>query len=290
MKKLVLLMTTLLLALMLVFTPVLAEEAPSEATEAPAATEVAEAEATEAPATTEVAEAEATEAPAADDAAEAEEPEEEESWASEAFGDLTGMKWYTAVILVVLVVMGIVMGGSRQKWNSRQIAYAAMCIAIAFVLSCIKLFRMPQGGSVTPAAMLPLILFTLAFGPAKGLVTGCAFGLLQLIEDPYVIHPVQLLVDYPLAYGAMAVACLALLLPEKAEKFRLPLAVLLGYAARLVMATISGVVFFAKYAGDQNVLVYSIVYNASYLAPEALIACVLTFIPGMNRLTKRMHA
>lgn len=261
MKKMVLLMIAVLLSAVLALAPALAEETP-----APEAT----------------AEVVAEEA--------APEETEEESWAGEAFGNLTGMKWYTAVILVVLAVMGVVLSRNRQQWSSRQIAYAAMCIAIAFVLSCIKLFHMPQGGSVTPAAMLPLILFTLSFGPVKGLVVGCAFGLLQLIEDPYVIHPIQLLVDYPLAYGAMAIACLAMLLPEKAEKFRLPLAVLLGYAARLVMATLAGVVFFAEYAGEQNVWIYSIVYNASYLAPEALIACVLTFIPGMNRLTERMRA
>ena len=213
--------------------------------------------------------------------------EQEPGVLSEMFAGLIGMKWYTAVILVALAAMGVVLcRGRKQAWTSRRIAYAAMCIAIAFVLSCIKLFRMPQGGTVTPAAMLPLILFAMAFGPAQGMVVGCAYGFLQLIEDPYIIHPVQLLVDYPMAYGVMAVACIALLIPERAERLRLPAAVLLAYAARLVMATVSGVVFFAEYAGEQNVLIYSVVYNASYLVPEALIACALTLIPGMGRLTR----
>ena len=164
-----------------------------------------------------------------------------------------------------------------------------MCIAIAFVLSCIKLFRMPQGGSVTPAAMLPLILFCMACGPVQGLAVGCAFGLLQLIEDPYVIHPIQLILDYPAAYGAMCVACLANLLPEKAKYFRLPLGVVLGYLARLVMAVLSGVIFFAEYAGDQNVLLYSLGYNAAYLAPEMVIAMLISLIPGMARLVETIR-
>lgn len=216
--------------------------------------------------------------------------EEEENWIEEKLGDLLGMKWYTAVILAALIVLGAMMSVKRQRWSARELSYAAMCIAIAFVLSCIKLFRMPQGGSVTPASMLPLILFMLAFGPVKGAIAGCAYGLLQLVEDAYVVHPMQLLLDYPLAFAAMAVACLASLLPKKAERFRLPLAVVLAYAARLVVSTLSGVIFFAEYAGEQNVWIYSLGYNASYLAAEAFLACALTFIPGMNRLTKMMRA
>lgn len=218
-----------------------------------------------------------------------EEPNEEESLLSEMFGDLAGMRWYTAAILVVLAGVGLVLCTGKKNWTTRRIAYAAMCIAISFVLSCIKLFHMPQGGSVTPAAMLPLILFALACGPVQGLVVGCAYGLLQLVEDPYVIHPIQLLTDYPLAYGVMIAACLALLLPEKAKRFRLPLAVILGYLARWAMAVLSGVVFFAEYAGDQNVLIYSMGYNIAYLAPEMLIAVVIAFIPGWDRLIQMIR-
>ena len=214
--------------------------------------------------------------------------EEEETVLQQMLGNLTGMHWYTAVIVVVLLVMGIMLT-KKSQWTTRRLAYAAMCIAIAFVLSCIKLFRMPQGGSVTPAAMLPLILFCMACGPVQGLAVGCAFGLLQLIEDPYVIHPVQLILDYPAAYGAMCVACLANLLPEKAKRFRLPLGVALGYVARLVMAVLSGVIFFAEYAGDQNVILYSLGYNAAYLAPEMVIAVLISLIPGMARLVETIR-
>ena len=212
-----------------------------------------------------------------------------ESWFSDAFGSLLGLKWYTALIVVLLLIMGAVMCTQKKgSWNAKRLSYAAMCIAIAFVLSCIKLFRMPQGGSVTPAAMLPLIMFALACGPAQGLVVGCAFGLLQMVEDLYVIHPMQLLVDYPMAYAALALGCLALLLPEKYDRFRLPLAVLLGYLGRYLMATISGAVFFAEYAGEQNAWVYSLAYNISYLGVEAVIACAIAFIPGFNRILKAM--
>ncbi len=272
MKKVVCLVLMLVLALL----PMAIAET---ATVAPDATVEASAETSAEPEATAGVSAEETEAPA--------EEEEEESAAQRMFGDLTGMHWYTAAIVAVLLVMGLVISRSKKsKWTARRLSYAAMCIAIAFVLSCIKLYHAPQGGSTTPAAMLPLIMFALACGPVQGLTVGCAYGLLQLIEEPYVVHPLQLLCDYPLAYGAMALCCLACLIPEKHSYFRLPVAVVLGYFARLVMAVISGVVFFAEYAGDQNAFVYSVTYNLGYLAPETLIALVISLIPGMNRLVK----
>ena len=283
MKNILRTLICLLIALVLAVAPMALAETVPETTAA-----ADEAAATEAPAD----EAAATEAPADETAEPAEEEpveeEEEETVLQQMLGNLTGMHWYTAVIVVVLLVMGIMLT-KKSQWTTRRLAYAAMCIAIAFVLSCIKLFRMPQGGSVTPAAMLPLILFCMACGPVQGLAVGCAFGLLQLIEDPYVIHPVQLILDYPAAYGAMCVACLANLLPEKAKRFRLPLGVALGYVARLVMAVLSGVIFFAEYAGDQNVILYSLGYNAAYLAPEMVIAVLISLIPGMARLVETIR-
>ena len=171
----------------------------------------------------------------------------------------------------------------KTQWNSRRLSMAAMCIAIAFVLGCIRLFRMPQGGSITPASMLPLVLFMVACGPLQGFAVGCAFGLLHLIAGGSVIHPIQMLVDYPLAYGAMILGCAANAIPVKAQ-WRLPIAVLLAGIARYLMSVLSGAIFFAEYAGEQNAWVYSLVYNLSYMGPDVLVCMVVACIPGMSRL------
>lgn len=208
-----------------------------------------------------------------------------------AIEDLFALKWYTAVLLAVLILLGILLsaGAKRTRWDSRRIANAAMCIAIAFILSCIKLYKMPQGGSITPAAMLPLIAFSLACGPVQGVLIGCAYGLLNLIQDPYVIHPVQMLVDYPLAYAALALGGLARLLPIKKE-LQLPAAVLFGAFGRYLMAVLSGTVFFAEYAPvGQSALVYSLVYNISYLGPDTVICILIALIPGMYRIVDLLH-
>lgn len=187
----------------------------------------------------------------------------------------------TIGVLLVLMIAALMVSAKRVKWNASMIAKAAICIALAYVFSIIKVFRMPMGGSVTLVSMLPLILFALAFGPLEGVLIGCVYGLLQLLIDPYVIHPMQLLVDYPMAFAATTLACVAAPLPQR---FRLPAAVLLGYLGRYIMAVISGVVFFAEYAGEQGALAYSLIYNLSYLGPEALLCMVVALVPGMHRL------
>lgn len=203
------------------------------------------------------------------------------------FAKFADLQWYTILAVALLAAMGIALSiaAKRIRWNSRRIANAAMCIAIAFVLSLIRLFKMPQGGSITLASSLPLIAFAVACGPLEGLLVGCAYGLLDLLHDPYIIHPLQMLIDYPLAYGALALGGFAALLPIP-RKWRLPAGVVLGAVGRLAMAVLSGVVFFSEYTPEgQQVLLYSLGYNVAYLGPDAALCLVIALIPGMERLT-----
>lgn len=271
MKKLFALMLIALLALTLLV-PALADAADAAVDAAETAVEETESAVEEA-------------AEAVEETAEAEAPAP-----SPIFKKLLEVPWYTWAVLGVLVVAGVLLAlnGKNIRWDSRSLSMGAMCIAIAFVLSCIRLYRMPQGGSITPASMLPLILFMVACGPLKGFIVGCVFGLLKLLADPYIIHPIQLLMDYPLAYGAMILGCLAALFPLK-DQWKLPIAVLLACIARWIMSVLSGVIFFAESAGEQNALVYSMVYNLSYMAPDALVCILVSCIPGMPRLVNMIR-
>lgn len=202
------------------------------------------------------------------------------------FSELFELRWYTVCVIVVLILLGVALylGAKKTRWDSRRIANASMCIAISFILSCIKLYKMPQGGSITPAAMLPMVAFSVACGPLQGVIVGCAYGLLDLIQDPYIIHPIQMLVDYPLAYGALALGGLVCFIPMKKE-LKLPVAVFLSSVGRYLMAVLSGTVFFAEYApADQTALAYSLIYNISYLGPDTLICILIACIPGISRI------
>lgn len=201
-----------------------------------------------------------------------------------------GTGLYSLMIGLLVVVMAVIMvlSGRKNRWTPRDIASAAMCVAMSFILSCIKLFGMPQGGSITPASLLPMIIYIVAFGPARGLVVGFAYGLLQLFQGAYIIHPMQMLVDYPMAFGALALGGIVkyIKMPDAAK---LPAAVLLGFIGRYIMAVLSGVIFFAEYAGEEGALVYSLVYNVSYLGPDCVACMAASLIPGFSRLVKSLQ-
>ncbi len=196
---------------------------------------------------------------------------------------------YALCVIGLLAVMLLVIyfSGKKLAWTARDIAYAAMVVAMSFILSYIKLFTMPQGGSVTPASLLPIMLYTVAFGPARGLVIGFAYGLLQLFQGAYVVHPAQMLLDYPMAFGALALGGAVKYIPIP-NIAKLPVAIALGYIGRFVMAVLSGVIFFAAYA-EGNVWIYSIVYNATYLAPDMVACIAVSLIPGFYRIVESME-
>lgn len=147
----------------------------------------------------------------------------------------------------------------------------AVMIALSTVLSQIKVFSMPQGGTITAGSMVPILLVGLRHGTKWGVTAGVLTGILNLIIDPAVVHPIQALLDYPVAFGMLGLAGLA------SGRSVLAGAALgsLALFGRFVAHVLSGVVFFAEYAGDQNVWIYSSVYNGSYMLPEMIISAVL---------------
>jgi len=203
-------------------------------------------------------------------------------------GILSSSSLIAIAALLGAMCVGLWFSAKKVKWNAAMIAKAALCVALAYMLNLVTLFRMPMGGSVTLVAMLPLILFAVAYGPLEGMLVGCVFGLLDLLINPYVIHPVQLLADYPMAYAALALACVGVALPLP-QRLKLPAAVFFGYLGRYIVAVLSGVVFFSEAAGEEGALIYSLVYNISYLGVEALMCMAIACIPGMHRLPDVMR-
>lgn len=122
------------------------------------------------------------------------------------FGDFGLTTWIMLGALVALGLILLAAARSGKKWNAKVLAYAALSIALSFVLSYIRLFRMPQGGSITPGSMLPLMLFAAAFGVGPGVVAGLAYGLLQYLQGGDFLNVWQFLLDYPIAFAALGLA------------------------------------------------------------------------------------
>ncbi len=156
-------------------------------------------------------------------------------------------------------------------------------LAVAFVLNHITLFRMPQGGSITAFSMFAIFLVSYLFGPRQGILAGMAFGLLDLILNPYVIHPIQILLDYPLAFGAIGIGGLL-----RNKKNGMITGYLLGVVGRYLVVVLSGIIFWGMYAAEGfNAVSWSFFYNMTYILPEVIATIAILMIPQVRNLFDR---
>lgn len=167
--------------------------------------------------------------------------------------------------------------------NVKVLVYCAVCIALATVTSMIKVFEFPTGGSITLCSMLFAMLPGFFFGPAVGIAAGVAYGILQFIIDPYVLTPVQAILDYVFAFGAFGISGFF-----ASHKNGLRLGYIAACIGRYVFAFLSGWVFFGEYAWEGwNPAAYSAVYNLIYIGAEAVITLVILSIPAMSDAIQR---
>lgn len=171
-----------------------------------------------------------------------------------------------------------------------KIVTGGVALALAFVLSQLKLFELPNGGTVTPASVLPIIIFAMAFGPAWGFVVAIIFSLLQLIGG-YLLTPFQVLLDYTLGYASLGITGFAALPSAKRVLYKNPLKrfanagvvkaiifTVLSYIVRWFCSVLSGVIFYSEYAGDMNPWIYSMVYNGSFLSLDLAFLLVVMVV------------
>lgn len=188
--------------------------------------------------------------------------------------NLVGMIVSAVVFMVIMVVMWFV-GDKRKMSDTRSIVYGAISIALSFALSYAKLFKLPQGGSVTFASLLPLMVYCCMFGTRRGIVVCTIYGVLQALQDPFIIHPMQFLLDYPLAFGLIGVS--GIFMEKGVFKEKKIVAFLLGGIIAVVLRyachVCSGVFAFADYADlDKygSAIVYSMAYNSFTFVDMAL--------------------
>ncbi len=163
----------------------------------------------------------------------------------------------------------------RRTWTVKELVVGALCISLAFILSYVKIFNFPQGGSITPASMLPVMVYSYIYGVRHGLIAGLALGILNLIQDAYVVHWAQMLTDYCFAFMAIGLAGIfkTALLPG----------IVLASLGRFAFAVLSGVVFFSEYAPpEMSAFWYSFSYNGTYMLPEMAICAGTAFIPAVR--------
>lgn len=187
-------------------------------------------------------------------------------WLQTKFDSATPVTWITLAALLALGALLLAAGKTSKKWTAKTIAYAALSIALSFVLSYIRLYRLPSGGSVTPGSMLPMMLFAAAFGMGPGLVAGVAYGVLQFLQGGETFGLLLFLLDYILAFAALGLAGLYRKLPKT---WGIYAAIVLAGLARSVCHILSGCVLW------DTQLWASITYNMSYMLPDIGICLLL---------------
>ena len=175
-----------------------------------------------------------------------------------------GMYLTTFIFVGVLAVLTIVFGKKKSLANpTKSLAFAGVSIALAFALSYVKLFSLPQGGSVTLASMLPIIIYSYIFGAKKGIMCGIIYGALQFIQSPQVYQPMQILVDYPIAFGSLGIAGIVREFKSvKSPVVKFILGGIFAGVARYISHFISGYFVFSSWAmPGYSALTWSLVYN-----------------------------
>lgn len=194
-----------------------------------------------------------------------------------SYGKVNQLALYLGAILLVIAALAAAFladKGGNFTFDSKSIALAGICVSLSFALSYIKLWDLPQGGSVTLVSFLPIMLFAYLYGAKKGLFVGFVYGLLQSLQDPYIIHPAQFLLDYPVAFAMAGLAGVLKNVNMKSPQLKFALSALIGGAMRYVAHVLSGAFAFGAYAldaGASNVFTYSLAYNSFVFVDIALV-------------------
>lgn len=165
----------------------------------------------------------------------------------------------------------------NSRTRIRMLCEGALLVAVAQILSMLKLWEMPWGGSVV-LAMVPIILFAVRWGLGPGLMAGLVFGVLQFIFDGgFALGWQSMLGDYFIAFMALGLAGLA-----KGKKGGVFIGTLIGGIARFLVHYVVGATIWAAYMPDVYLGIpmsspwfYSLLYNICYMGPNIIITLVV---------------
>ncbi len=208
-----------------------------------------------------------------------------------AEGGLTAAGYVLCIAAgIILFAAALIFAGrisEKKKMGTRQLVFCAMAMALAFITSYLKLFNMPWGGSVTLCSMLFIVLVANWYGPKTGVLVGLAYGILQFIQESYVLSFFQVCCDYILAFAALGVAGFF-----AKSKHGLLKGYIAAVIARGAFHALGGYLYWMDYMPDNFpkalTSVYPIVYNYSYLLAEGIITVIIISIPAVSKALNRV--
>lgn len=177
------------------------------------------------------------------------------------------------------------MSETKNMSKVRRMVECALLLAIGFVLMSIKIFEMPNGGSITLVSMLPFIIISFRHGVKWGLLAGLACSLLQMMTGLWappagtiVAWIGMLLFDYILAFSLLGLACV-FAKPFRNRMVGVAVGTAVVCALRYLCAVLSGCLIWASIVTDGfGAVAYSVTYNASYMLPETVLTVAITLV------------
>lgn len=182
-------------------------------------------------------------------------------------------------LIVVIILAATFLTRKKEKTSitTKQLVFCSIAMALAIVTSYMQLYTFPFGGSVTLLSMFFICFIGYLYGARVSIPVAFAYGILQLIIKPYIYHPIQVLFDYPLAFGALGFSGFF-----STSKRGLVKGYIIGILGRWLFSSVSGYVFFAEYAWPGwNPIPYTLAYNGAYIFTEAAITIPILLIPPL---------
>ncbi len=211
------------------------------------------------------------------------------SFASNSLEPHSPVLFYLVSVLLILAIAAINVFAGKQEGtatDAKSAAYAGVTLALSFALSYVRLFRMPDGGSVTLASMLPLMIYSYVFGVRKGTYVCVAYGVLQFFQSPVPLHPMQIALDYPIAYSSIGLVGIA-----KKFKFlkgkvaaEIVVGIFIAGIFRYAAHVASGYFVYYNPSSEFGALGYSLIYNIIVIIDVAIDAAVAAALVSSKRI------
>lgn len=210
-----------------------------------------------------------------------------------ADGGLTTAGYAVSALAVILLAAAVIFfcskNSSTRKMTTQQLVTCAVALALAYVTSYIKIFKLPFGGSVTLFSMLFIVLIGYWYGAKIGILTGLVYGIFQFLQEPYVLSLFQVCCDYILAFGAMGVAGFF----SKSKKHGLVKAYLAAILARGAFHALGGYLYWMDYMPSDFpkslTALYPIIYNYSFILAEGLLTVIVISIPAVSKALNQIR-
>lgn len=211
-----------------------------------------------------------------------------------------------AIIAIPVVIYSIVQykrSGKKFEFTTRDLVFGALCLSMSYVMSFIGI-GLNLGGTITFASILPITIYCYYFGYAKGAIVSVAYMLLQLTQQPYIVSPWSMLLDYLIPYFALSAVGIFsyngkikpatgskrfALLSHKGYYVGMLIYVVIRYASHIM----SGILFWNLWYGPapfEFIVGYSFAYNSFCIIDWAIAIVASLALLSSISFDKFMHS